>query len=124
MKIFVYGTLKSNEVRSLSSWDGPVFLGETATTSDYKLYSSAAFPCMVRSPNGISIYGELWEVTKDNLVDLDRIEGHPSLFKRTKIYLIDGQLVETYLYQHSIYGFRDCGNHWTSKSVKTPLLVR
>ena len=44
-----------------------------------------------------AVAGEVYEVDEATLAALDRLEGHPRFYRRTRIALEDGAAVETYL---------------------------
>ena len=114
-KLFVYGTLKRGYSRS-AALQGEEFLGTTKTEARYRMYNLGNFPGLVESPDGLSIEGELWEVSAECLKRLDEIEGVGiQLYKRAKVHLKaphDREEVETYLYLRSTQGMPDCGVKW------------
>ena len=100
-KLFIYGTLKKGQCRN-SALEGQTFLGEVSTEPNYKLYRVSSFPGIVPVKDGIAIKGELWEVDARCLAALDRIEGHPKLFKRDTIQLQGhSEPIESYFWQGS-----------------------
>jgi gamma-glutamylcyclotransferase (GGCT)/AIG2-like uncharacterized protein YtfP len=44
-----------------------------------------------------AVAGEVYEVDEATLAALDRLEGHPRFYRRTRIALDDTSLVQTYL---------------------------
>jgi gamma-glutamylcyclotransferase (GGCT)/AIG2-like uncharacterized protein YtfP len=46
-----------------------------------------------------SIWGELWEVRYNVLLELDMFEGHPTVYRRQMIYTSGNQKAWMYLYQ-------------------------
>lgn len=104
--IFVYG-----KVRNLAL-DDQRFIKKTKTKPLYGLYSNGDFPCLVPSfPNhdvGKEIEGELWEVDETCLSKLDKIEGHPVLFKRGQIHLADDNCyAEAYFWNQDTEGMKE-----------------
>jgi gamma-glutamylcyclotransferase (GGCT)/AIG2-like uncharacterized protein YtfP len=114
-KLFVYGTLKRGYSRS-TALQGEAFLGTVKTQALYRMYNCGNYPGLVESPDGLSIEGELWEVSSECLKRLDEIEGVGiKLYQRKKVFLKaphDRELVETYLYLRSTQGMPDCGTRW------------
>jgi len=89
MKVFVYGTLKkgrgNHHLLSQSK-----FLGTAETLPQYTMVSLGAFPGVIE--NGITqIQGEIYEVNAEQLVRLDRLEGHPNFYRRDEIETSEGK---------------------------------
>jgi len=97
-KVFVYGTLLAGEPNSrlLSRAQR---IGDARTEEGFTLFDLGAFPAMVRAREGI-VVGELYEVDRETLAALDRLEGDPSFYRRTAITLappMQAEPVWTYL---------------------------
>lgn len=102
-KVFVYGTLKAgfgnHHILEESKF---LQVGETEPT--FTMISLGGFPGILDFGT-TSIKGEVYEVDKETLARLDRLEGHPRWYKRTPITLNDGFEVETYIYPSDLgYG--------------------
>jgi gamma-glutamylaminecyclotransferase len=99
-KVFVYGTLLAGEPNSRLLARSQR-LGDARTGEGFALFDLGAFPGMVRARAGVgSVIGELYEVDDETLEALDRLEGHPSFYRRTAITLApprDAEPVWTYL---------------------------
>ena len=82
-KVFVYGTLmKGNKTRGLDQFPGSEFVGGALTAdSKYSLYDLGAFPAASLQGNN-RIKGEVWEVSEETFLVLDRIEGYPDFYNR------------------------------------------
>ena len=79
--VFCYGTLKQGFGNHHRLADSP-FVGHAITSG--VMYDLGAFPAV--SLHGTNqIHGELYEVTRDVLMDLDRLEGYPYLYERDKV---------------------------------------
>lgn len=94
-RVFVYGTLLAGEPnhRLLAS---ARFVCDARTQPVFELRTLGPFPGMV--PDGHqSVAGELYEVDAPTLAALDRLEGHPRFFRRTRITLEDGSGGESYV---------------------------
>jgi gamma-glutamylcyclotransferase (GGCT)/AIG2-like uncharacterized protein YtfP len=113
--VFVYGTLKrgGDNHQELARQR---FIGPARTAPAYRLYQLDGYPGMVEAPAGLSIEGEIWEVDRDGLDRLDRLEGTDSgLYARVPIRLLpphDNTPVEAYLYRRSVAGRRDLGTRF------------
>jgi len=114
-RLFVYGTLKRGHSRSVAL-AGERFIGHAVTAPRYRLFDCGGYPALVEVLNGQSIEGELWEVDTACLTRLDDIEGVAlNLYVRRPILLADpysNDYVESYFYQRSVLGLRDCGCRW------------
>jgi gamma-glutamylcyclotransferase (GGCT)/AIG2-like uncharacterized protein YtfP len=98
-RVFVYGTLLAGEPnhRLLARARR---VCEAATGEGFALFDLGAFPGMVRAREGSVVVGEVYEVDGPTLEALDRLEGHPSFYRRTEITLappMDAEPVWTYL---------------------------
>jgi len=82
MKLFVYGTLKQG-CRN-NHYNHSKFLFPCETTVPYPMYKSRwYFPFLEDRPQeGNIIQGELYEVTEEQLIELDRFEDVPDLYTR------------------------------------------
>jgi gamma-glutamylaminecyclotransferase len=93
--IFVYGTLRQEEVNH-DLLVRARFVAEARTEPCFDLFELGAFPAM--STGGeTAVLGEVYAVDDATLARLDRLEGHPSFYQRTRIRLADGREVQTYL---------------------------
>lgn len=94
-RVFVYGTLLAGEPnhRVLA---GARLVANARTEPAFELRDLGAFPGLVRG-GAHAVAGEVYEVDEATLAALDRLEGHPRSYRRTRIALDDGSLVETYL---------------------------
>ena len=97
-KVFVYGTLLAGEPNSRLLARAQR-IGDARTEEGFALFDLGAFPGMVRAREG-SVVGEVYEVDRETLGALDRLEGHPDFYRRTEITLappMDAEPVWTYL---------------------------
>ena len=88
MLLFIYGTLKagcknSSVITSLNS----NFINATETTLPYPMFDLGdGFPYLQDNPGeGKSISGEVWDVPEQEIDQLDRFEGVPTLYKKGTI---------------------------------------
>ena len=98
-KIFVYGTLMRGMGNSHLLADA-TFLGQAVTCEKYAMYC-AGVPFVNPSIHQTQIHGELFEVHDQYSLDrLDRLEGHPDWYCRTKIQVYDiaGDIIEAQIY--------------------------
>lgn len=93
--VFVYGTLRRGEGNHRLLVDAR-FVRETRTVPAFTLCDLGAYPALLEG-GGTSVLGEVYEVTRAELAALDRLEGHPTFYRREPIELEDGAVVEAYL---------------------------
>ena len=110
-QVFVYGTLMAGEpnhrLLQRAKW-----IGLARTEPCYVLLDLGAYPGMVTGGT-TAVAGEVYEVDKETLAALDRLEGHPTFYRRTAIRLEDGRVIETYLYQRAQGNHRELpGGDW------------
>jgi len=115
-RLFVYGTLKRGYSRA-AAMATQRFLGEARTTPAYRMYDCGSYPGLAESPeDGLEIEGEVWEVDAICLTELDEVEGVAfNLYRRGRVDLqapFADTPVQTYFYQRSTNGLRDCGQRW------------
>ena len=93
--VFVYGSL----LRGLHN-HGVIassrFVRRTATKACYTMHDLGAYPAVVHGGN-TSIVGELYRVTDETLVGLDRLEGHPRFYTRCVTRVRSGEYAWIYL---------------------------
>lgn len=94
-RVFVYGSLLRGEPNYPVIERG-VLVGGASTEPRFTLHDLGAFPGMV-AEGSQAVAGEVYEVDRVTLADLDRLEGHPRFYRRTPIALADGTHAETYL---------------------------
>lgn len=119
--VFVYGTLKSGfgNHRQLSSSE---YLGEARTADSYYMIGTSV-PVVI--PGGEhSVAGELYHVTEPSvLMALDDLEGHPTLYRREIIPVIeeDGEQCHAWCYiwsRPSSYPYPHLDKHETFGEVQ------
>lgn len=108
VKLFVYGTLKSNGHLNYVLKDQKL-LGSAYTLADFRLFDLGGCPAMVRDigERGYPVYGEVWEIDESLLRRLDIMEGVPTgLYVRETIPVQMMGEVEaiTYLFNRSVEG--------------------
>ncbi len=94
-KVFVYGTLLRGQPNH-HLLDDRDLISEAATNPNFTLITLGAFPAMIQG-GSTSVQGELYQVDPATLVALDRLEGHPSFYRRQSIKLKGGAQALTYL---------------------------
>lgn len=100
VQLFVYGTLKK-DYPNHPLMDGSEFLGIHVTDPEYTMFHLRGYPGVIRKGD-TSIVGEVWKVPTSILDRLDRFEGHPYLFARTKLKeTFRGKPLYAYIYQHN-----------------------
>ncbi len=119
VKLFVYGTLKQGFCRN-SYLNGQQFLGTARTTANYRLFDCGSYPGLVTASairvDGLPVKGEVWCVDAACLAILDEVEAvGEGLYRRERVELespFDGMYIETYFFNRSTNGLRDCGAYW------------
>lgn len=128
-KLFVYGTLKS-KIR------GPFFFSgkpKTAITHDHFLVMGGGFPRAVAAERypflsnfASHLYGEVYEITDDELASCDRYEGAPSFYERKTITVETwseafepSKTEEVYFYEAT--GAADCFDIFSGERKKDEL---
>lgn len=114
-RMFVYGTLKRDGENH--EWIKSQTLVASARTKPlYRLYDLGGYPGMIRSENGLSIEGEVWDVDETGLARLDVLEDiKGGEYERVLIELegeFASQRVEGYLYLRDLSGRPDAGACW------------
>ena len=93
-KVFVYGTLKRGHGNH-HFLRGQTFLGEDVIKG--KMFSLGAFPCVSMATQEQTIHGEVYEVDDNSLARMDRLEGHPTFYKRELVQTGGGVAAWVYL---------------------------
>jgi len=104
MKIFIYGTLKSNHYNNyvLKKYN-PNYLGKVQTLNKYPMFKTYyPFP-YIQNDKGIGEYiiGELYEIDDKYIKNIDDFEGVPDLYYKEKIkikYLKSNKIENVYIY--------------------------
>ena len=119
--LFVYGTLKRGcgNHRYLAD---QTFVADARTVPGYQLYDLGGYPGIAREPGDAEgVTGEVWSVTEEGLLRLDRFEGvHEGLYRREAIPLLApfaDQRVEAYVSPLSLEGRRKVGSTWEERSA-------
>jgi gamma-glutamylcyclotransferase (GGCT)/AIG2-like uncharacterized protein YtfP len=98
-RVFVYGTLRRDEVNHYLLADAR-YLGDCRTQPLYKMVDLGSYPGVVKG-GGTRIEGEVYEVSSQQMADLDRLEGYPHDYTRETIATPWGQ-AWIYLYRGSL----------------------
>jgi gamma-glutamylaminecyclotransferase len=93
--VFVYGTLLAGEPNH-PYLTGARLVAAGRTQPAFWLHDLGAFPGLVGGGEH-AVSGEVYEVDAPTLAALDHLEEHPAYYRRTRIALEDGTIVETYL---------------------------
>jgi gamma-glutamylcyclotransferase (GGCT)/AIG2-like uncharacterized protein YtfP len=69
------------------------------------MYDLGAFPGVklaVSASSPATVHGELFQVTPEALKQMDRFEGHPTYYKRTKVQVTQatGEQCEAWVYEY------------------------
>lgn len=97
-RVFVYGTLLRGFANH-SYLQNANFLGPAMTVDRYALYADI-IPFVVRQEAVSCITGEVYEIDESTLEDLDRLEQHPSWYRRDQVMveLSGGERLQSWLY--------------------------
>ncbi len=88
-RVFVYGTLKKGFSNHRLLTTGARFIGNdqiAGTMHDY-----GYFPAVSLTDRGLPVHGEVYEVTSSTLERLDRLEGIPTFYQRTRVRMSTGR---------------------------------
>ena len=111
--LFIYGTLKRGG-KNVRYMHGQQYLQDAVTKPLYRIYDLGPHPALVIDRReGLSVHGELWEVSAEALEKLDEFEEVPTWFNRLPIS-IEGydDPVDAYFYQHTIPPGTPSGTEW------------
>jgi len=93
-RVFVYGTLKRGHGNHrLLEGGGARYAGDAQVAGT--MHDYGAFPAVSLSGRG-TIHGEVYEVTNETLSRLDRLEGTPTFYQRTRVRMSTG--MEAWIY--------------------------
>ena len=97
--VAVYGTLKKGNSNYYHYLRNETFIGKGKTTMKYPMIVPG-LPYVIDKPGkGHLIDIDLFAVSNDKLKDLDRLEGHPTHYKRREItVLVKGRVYKAWLY--------------------------
>ena len=93
MNLFIYGTLKKGFIRN-ECLHNCEFLGTFITTPEYDLRIAGSLPYITEGKYYIE--GEVYTLNEEDIYYIDRIEGHPSLYIRKRINMLNLDNVYTY----------------------------
>lgn len=97
MKVFTYGTLMRGCGNHGLLTDARL-VGTAITQAVFTMLHLGGFPAIVAG-GSTAIVGEVYEVTAEQLEQLDRLEGHPTFYRRTRVTLQDGTRASAYILQ-------------------------
>lgn len=113
VRLFIYGTLKRGH-RAHPMLSEQRFLGEATTVPRYRLLNLGWYPGLaICEDQGLSIEGEIWEVSESCLVDLDRYESDE--YEKVPIDLLPphkGTTVLAYVLREPDWTRPDAGTCW------------
>ena len=92
MKVFVYGTLKSGFGNHYLLRDSKKVCNDSITGT---MYSLGGFPAITLK-NDNKVFGEVYDVNKNVMGDLDMLEGYPRFYDRKIIKTDDGHYAHVY----------------------------
>src|SRR5262245_33331948 len=95
IRVFVYGTLLAGEPNH-AVLGGARLLQSAKTAPRFRLLDLGPYPALLEGGQ-TAVHGEVYEVDRVTLNEIDEFEGHPDLFRRTLIELDDGTRAHAYL---------------------------
>jgi len=99
-RVFVYGSL----LRGLANHrllERAEFVGAARTSARFAMHDLGAFPAIAHGGR-TAIVGEIYAVDGATLERLDRLEGHPTHYRREPIEVEGGELAHIYVYVASL----------------------
>ena len=98
-KVFVYGTLRIGQVNFERYMSSAVFYGKGKTAFGAGLYSEGGVPYAKQIEGAPPVVGELYAVDDEGLRWLDRLEGHPRVYRREMVpVLVGGNVYMAWMY--------------------------
>jgi gamma-glutamylaminecyclotransferase len=100
-KLFVYGTLKKNFYfhDKFLGLGRAEFIDDATTGPEFTMYVDG-LPHMIKEPSERGVKGEVYEVSPETIAEIDRLEGHPSVYFREiiEVVLSSGERVLAWAY--------------------------
>lgn len=117
-RIFVYGTLLEG-LPNHARMAGARLLGPARTRARYLLVDLGDHPGLMKG-GSLAVAGEVYEVDAGLLAALDEFEGHPHLFTREPVALVEGEAEAYFLGpyaggDHPLVRGGDWRVHWRAK---------
>ena len=86
-RVFVYGSLKRGLIHH-DELDGTRFLGEARLLGYRLVLYEESYPALVENPGSeLSVCGEVFSVSPEQLTHLDAFEDCPRLYQRVRVQL-------------------------------------
>lgn len=106
--VFVYGSLKKGFHNHwlLDKPDTKFIDDASSIAPNYAMVSLGSYPGLILGNQRVS--GELYEVSEDTFHSLDRLEGHPYVYKREQVRFktVGKKVIEAW-----VYLFKDTDDH-------------
>ncbi|PSW15180.1 gamma-glutamylcyclotransferase [Photobacterium sanctipauli] len=102
-KVFVYGTLRKGESNH-HLLQQALYLGQCQIQGRYQLFNLGYYPALVDAEHNRRIAGEVYQVSAQELAQLDILEEYPSLYRREPVETQHGR-AWVYLYNHNVDSF-------------------
>lgn len=111
IRVFVYGTLKAGHANHrLLENSQAEFVGYDSVTGNFRMTDMIGFPGIFRPHENENLpkddmgntipgkmKGEVWAIEPEGLMSLDLLEGHPSFYRREKLWSDNGIRVWMYI---------------------------
>lgn len=100
--VFVYGSLRRGECnhRVLA---GARMIAAAQTSPRFRLVDLGAYPALLAG-GATAVLGEVYEVDGETLERLDRLEGHPTFYRREPMVLDNDQIAYVYVFVGNVPG--------------------
>jgi gamma-glutamylaminecyclotransferase len=95
-RLFVYGTLRNGYGNHTLIKDS--IREEDSKLKGFDMYTHGLFPFIVEGKGEVNV--ESYVVDDYTLQGVDRLEGHPTFYTRTKVKDVNGREGNTYVYRH------------------------
>ncbi|MBX9580080.1 MAG: gamma-glutamylcyclotransferase [Gemmataceae bacterium] len=113
--LFLYGSLKHGGENHRLVAD-QVYLGPAVTEPGYRVVSLGRYPGLVEdAANGLAVAGELWQVSRCCLLELDDFEGGEGEWVRRPVAVAGREGVEAYFYDGPVPEGAPSGAGWPLK---------
>ena len=122
-KVFVYGTLKEGYSNHNYWMKGTSFYAEGETVDKWTMVGKGmSYPYLLEENDsyGANIKGEVYTVTREQLLNLDTLEGCPYHYRRKviNIKVDEGNVVQAYVYYKNSITYEDLSKEFIDEWTK------
>jgi gamma-glutamylcyclotransferase (GGCT)/AIG2-like uncharacterized protein YtfP len=116
--VFVYGSLKKGFANHPYVSDQNLI--STGVLYGFDMFNLGRFPALKEGQGKVT--GEVYEVDEATFALLDRLEGHPTMYKRQEnlVHLPYGDSLEAwvYIYQGTVSSQEQVGEEWKHEHLR------